>query len=145
MPSLQVRAELETSCEVWFLFGSPMLTPLNMELGEGGDPWNSIYGSISSVRGRLDNWNWGPHPPFPSGRGDVLRKRTRRAVRRPRKTKARAERIGGKAPFFFSVGSSQAFAPPPGAQRKSRGPQAACSETGPEDWPHDFTMIKVPP
>ena len=26
-------------------------TPLNTELGEGGDPWNSIYGSISFVGG----------------------------------------------------------------------------------------------
>ena len=55
-----------------FYIPTPLNT-LNMELGEGGDPWNSIYGSISFVRGRLDNWNWGsPDLPPPYGRGMFL-------------------------------------------------------------------------
>ena len=28
--------------------------PLKMDWGKGGDPWNSVCGSI---------WSWGPHPP----------------------------------------------------------------------------------
>ena len=39
-----------------------------MELGEGGDPWNSIYGSTFPLWGRRDKWNQGIPPP--EGRGD---------------------------------------------------------------------------
>ena len=48
-----------------------------MESGEGDEPWNSIYGSISFVRGRLDNWNWGPPTPLPYGRGAEASKASR--------------------------------------------------------------------
>ena len=33
-------------------------------IGEGGDSWNSICGSIFPLWGRLDKWNWGPPIPF---------------------------------------------------------------------------------
>ena len=38
--------------------------PLKNGIGEGGDSWNSICGSIFAFVGRLAKWNWGPPTPL---------------------------------------------------------------------------------
>ena len=47
-------------------------TPLKMEFGEGGNPWNSTYGSIFLFHGKTRGMKLGtPHPPPPEVRKDA--------------------------------------------------------------------------